>query len=78
MVNVNANERGFSLIEVIVVVAILATCRELAVGVTMDAVNAAKADNATGALMNVIEVARNQATSQRRDFQLVFTAAEQD
>ncbi len=73
MVKVNSNQRGFSLIEVIVVVAIMTTLMGLAVGVTMNAVNAAKADNSTGALMNVLEVARNQATSQRRDFQLVFT-----
>ncbi len=73
VVNVNANERGFSLIEVIVVVGILATVVSLSVGITMDTVRAARADNATGTLMNVIEVARNQATSQRRDFQLIFT-----
>jgi prepilin-type N-terminal cleavage/methylation domain-containing protein len=73
VVNVNAKERGFSLVEVIVVVAILATVMTFSVGITMDAVNSAKADNATGALINAIEVARNQATSQRRDFQLIFT-----
>ena len=53
--------------------AVLATLMGLAVGVTMDSVASARADNSTGALMNVLEVARNQATSQRRDFQLVFT-----
>ncbi len=73
MVKVNSNQRGFSLIEVIVVVAILCTLMGLSIGITADAMNAAKADNSTGALMNVLEVARNQATSQRRDFQLVFT-----
>ena len=73
MVKVNSNQRGFSLIEVIVVVAILTTLMGLSIGITADALNAAKADNSTGALMNVLEVARNQATSQRRDFQLVFT-----
>jgi prepilin-type N-terminal cleavage/methylation domain-containing protein len=70
----HSRERGFSLVEVIVVVAVITTMMGLAVGVTMNAVTAAKANNSTGALMNVLEVARNQATSQRRDFQLVFTA----
>jgi prepilin-type N-terminal cleavage/methylation domain-containing protein len=74
IVNVHSNQRGFSLIEVIVVVAMVSTLMGLAIGVTMDAVNASKANNSTGALMNVLEIARNQATSQRRDFQLVFTA----
>ncbi len=69
----HSRERGFSLVEVIVVVAVITTMMGLAVGVTMNAVSAAKANNSTGALMNVLEVARNQATSQRRDFQLVFT-----
>ena len=73
MVKVNSNQRGFSLIEVIVVVAIMTTLMGLSIGITADAMNNAKADNSTGALMNVLEVARNQATSQRRDFQLVFT-----
>jgi prepilin-type N-terminal cleavage/methylation domain-containing protein len=73
VVNVNVKERGFSLVEVIVVVAILATVVSFSVGITMDAVKNAKADNATGVLVNAIEVGRNQSTSQRRDFQMIFT-----
>jgi prepilin-type N-terminal cleavage/methylation domain-containing protein len=73
VVNAVSKQRGFSLVELIVVVAVLATLMGLAVGVTMNSVASARADNSTGALMNVLEVARNQATSQRRDFQLVFT-----
>lgn len=69
----NSRERGFSLVEVLVVVAVIGALATVSVGVTMDMVNSAKADNATGALMNAIEVARNQATSQRRDMQLIFT-----
>jgi Tfp pilus assembly protein FimT len=71
--NATSREGGFSLVEVIVATAVLTTLMGLAIGLTMNAVTAAKADNSTGALMNVLEVARNQATSQRRDFQLVFT-----
>lgn len=73
MVNVNAKERGFSLVEVLVVVALLAIGVSLSMGVTMDAVRSARSDNATGALINAIELARNQSTSQRRDFQMIFT-----
>jgi len=73
VVEINRHERGFSLVEVIVVVALVSTLATFAVGVTMESVAAARADNATSALQNAIEVARNQATSQRRDFQIVFT-----
>jgi Tfp pilus assembly protein FimT len=70
--NFRERQRSFPL--VIVVVAVVTTMVGLAVGMTMNAVSAAKSSNSTGALMSVLEVARNQATSQRRDFQLVFTA----
>jgi Tfp pilus assembly protein FimT len=63
--------------EVVVVVAIMAAMFGLASGVTMNAVRAAKADSSTSALINILELARNQATSERRDFQLVFTAPNQ-
>jgi prepilin-type N-terminal cleavage/methylation domain-containing protein len=69
----HSGQRGFSLIELLVVIAVLTTMMGLAIGVTMNAVTAAKADNSMGALMNILEIARNQATSQRRDFQVVFT-----
>jgi prepilin-type N-terminal cleavage/methylation domain-containing protein len=71
--NEQSAQRGFSLLELLMVVAVLTTMMGLGIGVTMNAVTAAKADSSTGALMNVLEVARNQATSQRRDFQVVFT-----
>ena len=47
VVNVHSDERGFSLVEVIVVVAIISTMMALAVGVTMNAVKRARADNST-------------------------------
>jgi len=72
-----SSERGFSFIEIVVVVAIIGIMGALAVGVTMTSVNASKADSSTSALMNILELARNQSTSQRRDFQLVFTAPNQ-
>jgi prepilin-type N-terminal cleavage/methylation domain-containing protein len=71
--NEQSPQRGFSLLELLMVIAVLTTMMGLGIGVTMNAVTAAKADNSMGALMNVLEVARNQATSQRRDFQMVFT-----
>lgn len=69
------NERGFSLIEAIMVVALVSIMGGIAVGVTRQALDAAKTDGSTAALMNVLELARNQATSQRRDFQIIFTPA---
>lgn len=76
MVN-RSSERGFSFIEIVVVVAIIGIMGALAVGVTMTSVSASKADSSTSALMNILELARNQSTSQRRDFQLIFTAPNQ-
>lgn len=72
-----SNERGFSFVEILVVLAIMSAMFGLASGITMDSVHQAKAASATSALMNIIELGRNQATSQRRDFQLVFTAPDQ-
>ncbi len=76
MVNIS-NERGFSFVEIIVVVAVMSIMFGLASGITMDSVNQAKAASSTSAVMNIIELGRNQATSQRRDFQLIFTAPNQ-
>jgi prepilin-type N-terminal cleavage/methylation domain-containing protein len=75
--NVTPNQRGFSFLEVVVAVAVMSIMFGLATGVTMTAVNATKADSSTSALMNMLELARNQATSQRRDFQMVFTPPNQ-
>jgi prepilin-type N-terminal cleavage/methylation domain-containing protein len=67
------DQRGYSMIEVIMVVAVVVTLMSVAIGVTMHAVTAAKSDGSTAGVMNALEVARNQSTSQRRDFQIVFT-----
>ena len=76
MVNVST-QRGFSFLEIVVVVSIMSIMFALAAGITMTSVNAAKADSSTSAVMNIVELARNQATSQRRDFQIVFTTPNQ-
>jgi prepilin-type N-terminal cleavage/methylation domain-containing protein len=76
VVNVS-NERGFSFLEIIVVVAVMSIMFGLAAGITMTSVNAAKADSSTSAVMNILELARNQAVSERRDFQLIFTTPSQ-
>jgi prepilin-type N-terminal cleavage/methylation domain-containing protein len=68
-----SNERGFSFLEIIVVVAVMSIMFGLAAGITMTSVNAAKADSSTSAVMNILELARNQAVAERRDFQLIFT-----
>lgn len=66
--------QGFSLIEVVIVVAVLSIMFGLAAGVTMTSVNASRAESSKTAVVNMLELARNQATSERRDFQLIFTA----
>jgi prepilin-type N-terminal cleavage/methylation domain-containing protein len=70
----NSCERGFSLVELLMVVAIMGVMFGLASGVTTLAVRAAKADGSTTQVTSILELARNQATSERRDFQVTFTA----
>lgn len=70
---VTRSQSGFSLVEIVLTVAILAVMFGLAAGVTMSAVNATRADGSTVAVLNILDLARTQATSERREMQLVFT-----
>jgi prepilin-type N-terminal cleavage/methylation domain-containing protein len=66
-------ELGFSLVEIVVVVAVLGVMFGLAAGVTMTTVKASRAESAKATVVTMLELARNQSTSERRDFQLIFT-----
>jgi prepilin-type N-terminal cleavage/methylation domain-containing protein len=70
---VTRSQSGFSLVEIVLTVAILAVMFGLAAGVTMSTVNATRADGSTVAVLNILDLARTQATSERREMQLVFT-----
>ncbi len=72
-----SGERGFSLMEMIVVVAVVGIMCALAVGVSASWLRQSRATSSTSEVLNILELGRNQATSQRRDFQLVFTAPNQ-
>jgi prepilin-type N-terminal cleavage/methylation domain-containing protein len=72
-----SGERGYSLLEIMVVVTLMGIMYTMASGITMTSVKSAEADGSTSAAMNILELARNQATSQRRDFQVVFTPPNQ-
>jgi prepilin-type N-terminal cleavage/methylation domain-containing protein len=67
------SQAGFSLVEIVLAVAILAVMFGLATGVTLSTINATKADSSTVNVMSMLDLARTQATSERRDMQLVFT-----
>lgn len=70
---VTRSQSGFSLVEIVLTVAILAVMFGLAAGVTMSTVHATRADGSTVAVLNILDLARTQATSERREMQLVFT-----
>jgi prepilin-type N-terminal cleavage/methylation domain-containing protein len=70
---VTRSQSGFSLVEIVLTVAILAVMFGLAAGVTMSTVNATRADGSTVSVLNILDLARTQATSERREMQLVFT-----
>ena len=66
-------QSGFSLVEIVLTVAILSVMFGLASGITMSAVNATRADGSTVAVLSILDLARTQSTSERREMQLVFT-----
>jgi prepilin-type N-terminal cleavage/methylation domain-containing protein len=65
-------EGGFSLIELMLVVAIIAIVSGIAVPVSGNLLKGAKADSATAMALSAIEDARDRAVTERRNFQLDF------
>ncbi len=65
-------ERGFSFIEVLLVVAIIGVTAAIAVLVTPFARLAAQADSSAAALQSVLQTSREQAISQRRTIRVSF------
>jgi prepilin-type N-terminal cleavage/methylation domain-containing protein len=66
--------RGFSLVELMVVVAIMATVAATAVLLTPEFRRQARAESGVLQAMNAIRLAREIAVSQRRNVRLVFVA----
>ena len=68
------NSGGFTLVEMLMTLAVLGVVCAVAVGMTASLVNSTKADSAVVSTMTAIELARDRAIGERRDFRLVFTA----
>ena len=68
------DNRGFSLVELMVVVAIMATVAATAVLLTPEFRRQARADSGIQQAMNAVRFAREIAVSQRRNVRLVFVA----
>jgi prepilin-type N-terminal cleavage/methylation domain-containing protein len=65
-------EEGFTLIELMVVVAIAAVCMATVVMVNPQFIRAAKADSGVSQAMEILRTARETAISQRRNVQVQF------
>jgi prepilin-type N-terminal cleavage/methylation domain-containing protein len=68
------DSEGFSLIELLVVVALMATVAAIAAPITTASVNRTRSDSAVVTAGTVIEAARNRAIAERRNIQITFAA----
>lgn len=71
------NDHGVTLVEMLMVLAVIGVTFAMAIGISTSMVNNAKSDSAAVAAVNAVEVARNRAIGERREFQLIFTAPNQ-
>lgn len=69
-----ATDAGFTLTEMLVVVALLAIGFAVAIPVTMDAVTRAKNDSSVVVAHTFIDAARDRAVAERRNVELTFIA----
>jgi prepilin-type N-terminal cleavage/methylation domain-containing protein len=72
--SLRTSQRGLSLVEVIVVTAVIAVGSAVAIPVTMRMVNDAKGDSAMVMTATFLETVRNRAVAERRNMQLTFNA----
>jgi prepilin-type N-terminal cleavage/methylation domain-containing protein len=64
---------GFTLVEMLMVLAVVGVVFSMAVGITPSFINSTRSDSALVAAINAVEVARNRAVGERREFQVIFT-----
>jgi prepilin-type N-terminal cleavage/methylation domain-containing protein len=65
-------QAGFTLIEMMIVVAVTVIVAGMAVPISKGFLNSVKADGSLGATIDVLTQARDQAVAQRRNFELEF------
>jgi prepilin-type N-terminal cleavage/methylation domain-containing protein len=75
MVRTTRAAGGFSLIELLVVVALIAIAAGIAIPISDAMVIRAKADSTSREVMSWLEDARSRATAERRNFEVVFDTA---
>lgn len=68
----HGGEPGFSLVEVLVAVAIIATMAAIAVPISRGMMIRSDADSATVVVTSALQLARNQAVAERREFEVYF------
>jgi Tfp pilus assembly protein FimT len=68
------NSKGFTLVEMLMILGILGVVFAMAVGMSPTLINSARSDSAAISALNAVELARNRAVGERRDFQVIFTA----
>ena len=66
------SQAGFTLIEMMIAIAIVTILAGMAVPVSRGFLSAVKADGSLGVTMDVLTQARDQAVAQRRNFELAF------
>jgi prepilin-type N-terminal cleavage/methylation domain-containing protein len=67
-----ASDAGMSMMEMVIVLALISVVCASAIGVTADFLRQAKADSTLLAALNGIQIARNRAVGERRYFQVSF------
>jgi prepilin-type N-terminal cleavage/methylation domain-containing protein len=67
------SQRGFTLIEMMMVVAILAVCAAVTIAVNPQMIRTAKIDGGLVQVMDTLRAARDMAISQRRNIQVQFS-----
>lgn len=68
-----SRDEGYTLIELLMTIAIISVIGGMAAGVSASFVNRSKADGAVQAFMTTLEVARTRAIAERRNFFVTFT-----